>query len=399
MQIQPCYGGSLTIYEWRIFIMNLFFRISNNLTAIFVSIIFLINILSRLDLKERKNKIFTIMFILNTSILSVETLTCIINKQPYMWLIPVASILHLILFSSGPIVVYLWCIFVNLWIYDDENLMIKNHNILLLPAIANILLVLTSPFTKAVFNITESNVYERSFLFFMPVATAYFYLAFSYIFIYINKKRLTKIEFLPFMLFGVFPAIGGLVQSLVYGILLIWSSIAFSMIMLYSYLQQQMLQKDYLTGAWSREKLHSHLHRRIRQNNKSIGFSIVFIDLDNFKAINDKLGHNEGDKLLKDLVQIINKILRKGDSITRYGGDEFILFLNVESRSHVETIMERISDSIENYNNTLNHSCKLEFSYGYDLYDFHSNMTVDEYIQYVDELMYKVKRSRKNLLE
>jgi diguanylate cyclase (GGDEF)-like protein len=199
---------------------------------------------------------------------------------------------------------------------------------------------------------------------------------------------------LPLLLFGVFPAIGFLIQVLFYGVLLMWSSMAFSLILFYIYLQQQMIQIDYLTGAWSREKLHIYLNKRISQN-KCRNFSIVFIDLDNFKKINDEFGHSEGDRALKDLVKIINKILRDGDSITRYGGDEFILFLNVKCKTDVEAIMIRISDSIKNYNNTLNHSYKLEYSYGYELYDFNSHMTADQYIKYVDELMYKAKNDRK----
>lgn len=375
--------------------MNLALRVDNIIVAIIVSIIFLMNISNRIDKRELQNKVFVIIFTLNTFQLIFETLTCIINKQPFSCLIPITTILHVFLFILGPLITYLWYVFSNLWIQKYINYKSQKHILILAPLILNIFLVFLTPFLKLIFYINQFNVYQRGPLFFVPIAIAYFYLLCGLILVYINRKKISKIEFLPLLLFGVFPALGGLIQVTHYGFLLLWSTIAFSLIILYLYLQQEMIHIDYLTGAWTREKFYNYLTNRISQKN-SKDFSIAFIDLDDFKKINDTFGHNEGDRALKDLVYIVKNILKNEDFIARYGGDEFILFLNVDNEYEVESIIMRISDAISNYNKHTNVNYELTFSYGYKLYNFDSDMTANEFINHVDKLMYQNKNNKKH---
>lgn len=372
--------------------MNLVLRIDNNIVAIFVSLIFIINMSLRLDKNDKKNIVFFNMFILTTIELFIETMTCIVNKQPYMWLIPITNILHLLLFILGPIVTFMCTVFVKVWVNEEYNW--KSSPIMLLPLIVNILSVLSSPFLKLVFYITENNLYQRGPLFFITIITAYFYLIYCFMYIYFNKNKINRAEFLPLLLFGVFPAVGGLIQSLFYGVLLIWSSIAFALIILYIYLQQQMMHIDFLTGAWTREKLYIYLKKLVTQN-KIRKFAIVFIDLDDFKEINDSFGHNEGDKVLKTIVDVIKGILGKGNYIARYGGDEFILIINAENNEEVEAVLNKMNAALENYNNLSKCPYKIKYSYGYKCYDDELKMPVGEYINYVDELMYKAKHNKK----
>ncbi|WPC39655.1 GGDEF domain-containing protein [Clostridium sp. JS66] len=374
--------------------MSLFLRIDNNIVAIVVSIIFLKNITNSLDKKETKNRIFVAIFMINTIQLIDETLTCIINRQPYTWLIPISAMLHIFLYILGPIVTYMWYVFANLWINKNTNYKWKNNIIFLLPIAINTLLAILSPFFKLEFYINNFNVYQRGFLFFVPPVISYFYLFCGFIIIYVNRNKLSRIEFLPLFLFGVFPSIASLVQIMFYGPLLMWSSIAFSLIILYLYIQQQMIHIDHLTGAWTREKFYNYLNYRIKQK-KPKNFSIAFIDLNDFKKINDTFGHNEGDHALINVVHIIKDILKKEDFITRYGGDEFVLFLNVDSEGEIKEIINKIYDYLDKYNKNSRLEYELNLSCGYKLYDFNKHMTADEYISYVDKLMYRDKKIRK----
>lgn len=373
--------------------MNLAIRITNNVVAIVVSLIFLISITTRLDKSDKKNRIYVLMFIINTIQLITETFTCIIDGRPSKWLIGIATISHMSLFLLGPVIAYLWYRFTYTWVNEDKGLSLIKRILILLPMIINALVVLATPFLNLIFQITPENVYKRSFLFFVPVVTTYFYLFYSLIFVYKNKHKVGQIEFLPLALFCIFPAIGGLIQSLSYGILLMWSTTAFSLIMIFIFLQQRMLQTDQLTGAWMRQKLIFHLNYIIRKKNPA-SFSIVFVDLDRFKEINDAYGHIEGDKALITVVNLIKANLRKGDFITRYGGDEFVIFLNVESKDEVETIIMRISNLFLKYNKEAGKPYKLGFSYGYELYDINNPMNLDDYIRHVDALMYKAKKEK-----
>lgn len=375
--------------------MNLVWRIDNNIVAIVVSIIFLKNISNNLDKKEIRNRVFVAIFTLNTFQLIIETLTCIINRQPYAWLIPISNILHGFLYIIGPIITYLWYMFAKLWVNKNAGYKWQNNILSLVPIMINIILVILSPFLKLEFYVTQYNIYERGTLFFVPAFIAYFYLFCGFIVIYTNRANLKRIEFLPLLLFGVFPALASLLQILIYGLLMMWCSITFSLIILYLYLQQQMIHIDHLTGAWTREMFLNYLGDRIKQK-KSKNFSIVFIDVNDFKKINDTFGHNEGDKTLVNLVSIMKGILKSEDFITRYGGDEFVLFLNVDTKRETEDIIMKIYDALEEYNEVSNISYKLSISCGYEMYNFDKPMTIDEYINHVDKLMYKDKIRRKS---
>lgn len=372
--------------------MSLLLRIDNNVVAIIVSLIFTINILGRLDIKDKKNIVFFNMFIFNIIELCIETSTCIINKQPSVWLVPLSITLHLILFTLAPVVTYMWYLFSRLWVYDEYKL--EGDVVLLIPLVINTLLTIASPFFKTVFYIDQNNVYHRGSLFFLSIASAYFYLLVSFIFVYRNKNRIKKIEYFPLLLFGVFPAIAALVQSLFYGFLLIWSSIAFSMIIAYVYLQQGMMHTDYLTGAWTREKFYLYLNKLI-DGEKRKEFTIVFIDMDGFKLINDTYGHAEGDRALKTVVSTIKDILPKDDHIARYGGDEFVLILKTVDNSEVEAVLNDIKDEFDDYNNLSGNTYDLKYSYGYKIYSDNENISADELINHVDKLMYKAKQDKK----
>ncbi len=90
----------------------------------------------------------------------------------------------------------------------------------------------------------------------------------------------------------------------------------------------QLANQDPLTGLGNRAKLQEELEAAIH-NAKRLGtqFAVFFIDLDNFKQINDSLGHEAGDQLLKVVALRLQKCLRKFDSVTRLGGDEFVVVL------------------------------------------------------------------------
>lgn len=378
--------------------MNLILRIDNNVVAIIVSIIFLKNILSCLDKSEIKNKIFVAIFTLNTIELIVETLTCIINKQPYTWLIPLSTLLHIVLFALAPIITYHWYIFAKLWINKSIDSKPKNNIWFLSPIIANTFLVILSPFFTLIFHINKYNVYTRGMLFFIPFAISYLYLLCGFFIIYKNRKKLYRIEFLPLILFGIFPTLATLIQLLFYGPLLMWSSISFSLIILYLYIQQQMMHIDYLTGAWTREKLYSFLNTKFNPK-KPTKFAVVLIDLDNFKEINDTYGHNEGDKALMNLVSITKNIIGTEASITRYGGDEFILLLNTCSPEEVENIISKIYSTLTDYSKHLNSPYIINFSYGYEFYNLENQINIIECINHADKLMYKHKCSKKKLMQ
>ena len=145
---------------------------------------------------------------------------------------------------------------------------------------------------------------------------------------------------------------------------------------------------DPLTGAYNRNFFDHYLSKLLEEvkrfNSKN---SLVFLDLDNFKQINDTYGHHFGDKLLKQFVIITKKTLRKMDVIVRHGGDEFLIILPKSSLKNSVNVVKRLQKNLSKL------EPPIEFSYG--LAEITPNKTPDELLKQVDNLMYSMKEKRK----
>ena len=113
----------------------------------------------------------------------------------------------------------------------------------------------------------------------------------------------------------------------------------------------QASQRDPLTGAFNRSAMDNTLLREVElaQRNKT-PLSLVVLDIDHFKSINDNYGHSAGDSVLKTLVTCINSILRKSDMLFRYGGEEFTILLSGTPEEGAIQVAERVRQAIEFHN-------------------------------------------------
>ena len=109
-----------------------------------------------------------------------------------------------------------------------------------------------------------------------------------------------------------------------------------------------MARTDSLSGLANRNALNEHLERLILQCKRSgEEFAFLFLDLDHFKAINDSLGHNVGDELLRNVASMIDEVLRPKDFVARVGGDEFVVILQeYSSVMDLTNVMQRILDQL-----------------------------------------------------
>ncbi|MCX7771274.1 MAG: diguanylate cyclase [Proteobacteria bacterium] len=106
---------------------------------------------------------------------------------------------------------------------------------------------------------------------------------------------------------------------------------------------------DPLTGTYNKKFLYETAQREIAHFQRyGRKFSIIFIDIDDFKKINDKFGHLSGDMVLKTLTEKLKSCLRKSDFVCRFGGEEFVIFLHGADTEKALTIAERIRQEIEN---------------------------------------------------
>ncbi|MGH1462683.1 MAG: EAL domain-containing protein [Neptuniibacter sp.] len=158
-----------------------------------------------------------------------------------------------------------------------------------------------------------------------------------------------------------------------------------------------MAYHDLLTHLPNRVLLSDRLHQAISISDRTNTLlTICYLDLDEFKPINDKYGHETGDELLVQFARRLEVELRDSDTLARLGGDEFILMLTgLDSIYQAEEIIQRVLASIELPFNIQNHRLFVSGSIGATIYP-HDNSDPDTLIRHADQAMYKAKESGKN---
>ena len=162
---------------------------------------------------------------------------------------------------------------------------------------------------------------------------------------------------------------------------------------------REMAIHDDLTGFYNR----SHLMDLIEsENNRSVRtgsvFSLVMMDIDKFKKINDTYGHQIGDQVLRTFAAVIRSILRKTDFCGRYGGEEFLIVLTQTDLQAAKLFAERIRDCVENsFFPDLGPDSRVTVSIG--LAEHRMQENIEKTISLADESLYKAKKRGRNRVE
>lgn len=153
---------------------------------------------------------------------------------------------------------------------------------------------------------------------------------------------------------------------------------------------------DQLTGISNRQYFHTRLDELIDESNENGRcLAVMFIDLDEFKAINDELGHSAGDEVLQIVAQRLRRNCRDQDVISRFGGDEFSLIITDTNTDAVESTAKRILESIRESISINGRLYQLGGSIGISVFPEHGQ-TPDELTHNADVAMYEAKRKGKN---
>ncbi len=154
---------------------------------------------------------------------------------------------------------------------------------------------------------------------------------------------------------------------------------------------------DLLTGLCNRREFHERLKSEITRAARSHEkFALLFLDLDGFKKINDSLGHEAGDFLLKELSGLFKQSLRNSDLIGRYGGDEFVVLLpNIKDKYSILPKVEELITLASQEFQYESHMMKVSASIGVALYPEHAQEDT-KLLSYADTAMYLAKDEGKN---
>lgn len=161
-------------------------------------------------------------------------------------------------------------------------------------------------------------------------------------------------------------------------------------------LSKTQFQFDVLTGSINRRAFESILLKELGEVRRRIKTSsIAFIDIDDFKHVNDTFGHDAGDEVLIKMVDIFTLELRSYDVISRWGGEEFIILLSESKLEASESICSRVSNMLRAHTFTFN-STSITITASIGLTQIKPSDTVHDLINRADKLMYLSKQSGKD---
>jgi two-component system, cell cycle response regulator len=154
---------------------------------------------------------------------------------------------------------------------------------------------------------------------------------------------------------------------------------------------------DELTGLRNRRSFVSQLEHLLEvATRRRQSFTLLFVDIDAMKSINDSEGHHEGDRALVDTARLLEETCRSSDLAARIGGDEFCVLLTDASDGAAKTFIIRLQEAVDEHNRCAARPFDLSLSVGMTAFDPDNPGSMEELMKGADEAMYEVKDDAAN---
>lgn len=362
-----------------------------NLFGIFLLVTLLAVVYSKHEKYTLRGKLFRILVLLNILMLVVEIFSWMFDTldgdMNRFWNIAANTLV-----TGLPVfVVSVWAIYIDYMIYTDEERTKRVYKWYLAPAIVMLLLSIVNIFVPFLFEVSADNVYSRLGGIWMSTIMAIIVYVIILREVILNRRRLTGNFLYGVMVFLVLPQIAAVIQLLVFGVLLIWATTAVAIVYSYLLFETTSSSLDYLTGIYTRIRAEDYMYT-LKKKRKP--FSIIMIDMDDFKIINDSYGHHIGDKTLIEMARILEEVFHKHGLVSRFGGDEFIIVIETINQGTINMYRQSIMKHMRQSTNKNINTCK--FSFGVASCALTTNCSIDKLMIDADNDMYLDKAKNKN---
>ena len=315
----------------------------------------------------------------------------------------IIEISNLIFYECLSIVSFLWMIYVF-----TKLKIIKNYKKELLlwaiPLIVITIATFINPFTRFFFKIDENNLYVRNIGVYFHWSIIWFYFLTATVIIAYkiikeqNKKRRRQI--VPLLYFIIAPAIAAIIQMLFYGVSCSQVGITISMVVISLTEQNNQMLTDALTGLSNRYGFNKYCEN-YTHNHLETKLFLMIIDINNFKRVNDKFGHLEGDRALADVADVVKQSCEESLSkryVSRYGGDEVLIAGYNCEQDEIMELRRQIDKKLEEKNIVENYPYVLYVSIGIANSVCMNADDIDNLLRIADEAMYDEKRKKKKMI-
>ena len=370
--------------------MHKYMTIDLNIFMVLILLIIIIMIRSKQSYKSYSTRLFLLLCWSTVILLVLDAFTWVLNG--YYYFLNSLSIYAFYLFETFPLVI--WLCYLDYHIHQSEK-RLRERWFYLQPVIIIVIFLIINLFTDFFFHIDSDNLYQRGPGIPLILAINFIVLLFTIFKSLQQRKNLERRVFFVLVLFGILPMIGGVAQMFVYGASVLWNAVALSVISIYIFLETQKELTDYLTGLLNRQQIDELILSRIIDYDKRGGFTVIMLDMNDFKDINDRFGHKEGDRALIRLSEILYHSVKRIDSVARFGGDEFLILLEEVRVERINDVINRIHELLKTENDANGRPYALSVSTGFSIYSPEKHRDFHELFSEADARMYADKQRRK----
>lgn len=246
---------------------------------------------------------------------------------------------------------FAWFIYAE--VVENKNILHNRRRFLLssIPQWVLAALLLASAFNGWIFSVDEAGAYHRGPLFFVQLLCSYGYVVYtmtrSLRVVLLRKNTSSRREYIAIASFALPVLICGALQYLMPQLSLATAGIMISYMLVYLNSLQLMVSLDPVTGISDRRQFLLSLHSRAETLRGNARLYFFFIDVDNFKNINDRFGHDEGDHVLRLVAESLRTVCTEyGASYGRYGGDEFTAAYTAEDELSAERFCRQLENTL-----------------------------------------------------
>lgn len=343
------------------------------------------------DFVSASNRIFTALVVTNMYLLVLEIISWQFDGKPGAFNYYANYISNMLFAWSGPIISCLWVSYIDYHMYRSYDRIKKNY-FFLYPMIILTLFIIINFFTPFIFSVSESNVYSREPFMWLIIVVNSFIIIYKWLDAYRNRTYINREIVIAMLLYITLPAIASAIQVIIYGAFVMWPTMAITIVLTYFYLDTVSTSKDYLTRLMSRQAIDNTIEYLM---SKETPFTVVMIDLDKFKTINDTHGHVIGDEALIQFAAVLSSVFKKTAKIGRFAGDEFIVLVEHKNGSDIDTKMTELEEQLLIHNASKHSRYDLAFSYGSYEYTPTEDISQEQLIHLADEIMYERKHANR----
>lgn len=342
----------------------------------------------------------TILYLIIT--VALDTICWFINGQPGSFFFYSNYVFNIMLFTILSLFTTMLATFINLSATYDAKTQ-HNYRIasIIVVSIVFVLCILSVPF-GFIFKVDPvTNLYSRGNLYYIMVAIMISPIVYATLSLFRkfgnysskviqNNKPLILLIVCDLFLSAFFLILQG---KGIIEISLLFPVNALGILCLHFLIITNTITIDYLSGMKNRLGLERYLGRLPKYINDY--FALIYIDLNDFKSINDSFGHMIGDQAIKEFSDIILSEIRGKDLAARIGGDEFVIVKIVKEPEHAQKVVQAIQRSIDEFNSRKDKSYKLNFSYGISYTKPKEIIDKEKLLEDADKLMYENKKRTK----